>query len=211
MWMAKILDDGVRVDAMASELSSRGGRSLRDFFEGLVWRRFIDHVHLDEPSVAQYVSDMLVAFVHVDNLYRIRNAQGRRLEDVGEMLIESNPLLEATSFGREREVRKHVGDYTLFMTGLFPESVAKASRGKRPQLDAFVDFVRAGKESYSIVSSFDQFEYRDEAPLFRRLSQNFELCVFGLNLVKQDLEKLKREYYSQLKQTLHGDDPSRDE
>jgi len=66
-------------------------------------------------------------------------------------------------------------------------------------------------ESYSIVSSFDQFEYRDEAPLFRRLSQNFELCVFGLNLVKQDLEKLKREYYSQLKQTLHGDDPSRDE
>jgi len=47
--------------------------------------------------------------------------------------------------------------------------------------------------------------------LFRRLSQNFELCVFGLNLVKQDLEKLKREYYSQLQQTLHGDDPSRDE
>jgi len=50
------------------------------------------------------------------------------------MLIESNPLLEATSFGREREVRKHVGDYTLFVTGLFPESVARASRGNRPQL-----------------------------------------------------------------------------
>ena len=184
---------------------------MRDFIEGLVWRRFVGHVHLDEPSVTQYVSDMLVAFVHVDNLYRIRNAQGRRLEDVGEMLIESNPLLEATSFGREREVRKHVGDYTLFMTGLFPESVAKASGGKGPQLDAFVDFVRAGKESYSIVSSFDQFEYRDEAPLFRRLSQNFELCVFGINLVKQDLEKFQGEYYCQLKQTLHGDAPSRDE
>ena len=62
---------------------------MRDFFEGLVWRRFIDHVHLDEPSVTQYVSDMLVAFVHVDNLYRIRNAQGRRLEDVGEMLTSN--------------------------------------------------------------------------------------------------------------------------
>jgi hypothetical protein len=187
---------------MVSELSSRGERSLRDFFESLVWRHFVEHAYLDEPRVTQYISDMLVAFANIDNLYRIRNAQGRRLEEVGEMLIESNPLLAAASFDREREVRKHVGDYTLFMTGLFPESVAKASRAKQPRLDAFVDFVRAGKESYWIVSSFDQFEYRDEAPLFRRLSHNFEVCVFGLNLVKQDLEELQLEYYRQLKQTL---------
>jgi hypothetical protein len=187
------------------ELSSRGAQSLRDFFEELVWRHFFDEVHLQEPEVAQYVSDILAAFVHIDNLYRIRSAQGRRLEEVGEMLIESNPLLGARSFDRERDVRKHVGDYTLFMTGLFPEGVAKIFRSKRPQLDAFVDFVQAGKESYEIVSSFDQFEYRDEAPLFRKLSRNFELCVFGLNLVKQDLEELQREYYRRLRQTLYED------
>ena len=185
-----------------SELSSRGTRSLRDFFEQLVWRRFFDHVHLEEPAVTHYVSDLLAAFVRVDNLYRIRNAQGRRLADVGEMLIESNPLLRATSFDREREVRKHVGDYTLFMSGLFPENVARRSKTRWPPLDAFVDFIQAGKESYSIVSSFDQCEYRDEAPLFRKLSQNFELCAFGLNLVKQDLEELQHDYYRQLKQTL---------
>jgi hypothetical protein len=195
---------------MLSELGSRGGRSLRDFFEGLVWRRFVEHVHLDEPSVTQYVSDMLVTFTHIENLYRIRNGRGQRLEEVGEMLIESNPLLGATSFDREREVRKHVGDYTLFMTGLFPASVAKTSRASRPRLDAFADFVHAGKESYSIVSSFDQFEYRDEAPLFRRLSENFELCVFGLNLVSQDLEHFQREYYHRLKQTLDEGSPARE-
>jgi hypothetical protein len=190
-----------------SELSSRGARSLRDLFEQLVWRRFVEHVHLQEPEVTQYVSEMLVAFVHVDNLYRVRNAQGRRLQEVGEMLIESNPLLMANSFDREREVRKHVGDYTLFMTGLFPESVARVFRARRPQLDAFVDFVQAGRESYAIVSSFDQFEYRDQAPLFRKLSHNFELCVFGLNLVKQDLEEFQREYYRHLKHTLDKDSP----
>jgi hypothetical protein len=99
-------------------------------------------------------------------------------------------------------VRKHVGDYTLFMTGLFPESVARVRQAARLRLDAFVDFVRAGKESYAIVSSFDQFEYRDEAPLFRRLSENFELCVFGLNLVKQDLQHFHGEHYRRLKRTL---------
>jgi hypothetical protein len=188
-----------------SELSSRGARSLRDFFEQLVWRRFVEHVHLKESSVTKYVSDMLGAFVHVDDLYRIRNVRGRRLEEVGEMLIASNPLLMATSFDQEREVRKHIGDYTLFMTGLFPESIVKASRAKLPHLDAFVDFVHAGKESYSIVSSFDQFEYRDEVPLFRKLADNFELCVFGLNRVKQDLEEFQRDYYRHLKQNLGED------
>jgi hypothetical protein len=202
----KILGGIENPNIMVSELSKRGERSLRQFFDDLVWRHFFADVRLDEPSVAQYVSDLLADFANTDSLYRIRNVLGERLEDVGEMLIESNPLLEGRSFDRERAVRKHVGDFTLFMTGLFPESVAKTRQTKRPRLDAFVDFVQAGKESYAIVSSFDQFEYRDEAPLFRRLSENFELCIVGLNLVKQDLEEFQREYYYRLRQTL-GESP----
>jgi hypothetical protein len=190
---------------MFSELSSRGEHSLRQFFENLVWRHFTEDVRLEEPSIAQYVSDLLSSFAHVKNLYQIRNAYGKQLDDVGEMLVESNPMLEATSFDRERAVRKHVGDYTLFMTGLFPESVAKSNQAKRRRLDAYIDFVQAGKESYAIVSSFDQFEYRGEAPLFRRLSENFELCVVGLNLVKQDLEDFQRDYYRRLRDTIEPD------
>jgi len=74
-------------------------------------------------------------------LYRLQNARGKRLEDVGEMLIESNLMLEAPSFDRERAVRKHVGDYTLFMTGLFPESVAKSRQTTRPRLLHLFDSV----------------------------------------------------------------------
>ena len=32
------------------------------------------------------------------------------------------------------------------------------------------------------------FEYRDEAPLFKRLSEHFEDCVNGLHLVKRELD-----------------------
>jgi hypothetical protein len=190
---------------MFSELSSRGEHSLRQLFENLVWRHFTEDVRLEEPSITQYVSDLLSSYAHIKNLYQIRNAYGKQLDDVGEMLVESNPMLEATSFDRERAVRKHVGDYTLFMTGLFPESVAKSNQAKRRRLDAYIDFVQAGKESYAIVSSFDQFEYRREAPLFRRLSENFELCVVGLNLVKQDLEDFQRDYYRRMRDTIEPD------
>ena len=177
---------------------------LRRFFAEVVARRFDADLRLPDPRLAAYVSGQLVEFLHVDSLYRIRDARGRRLEDVGEMLLESNPLLGADSFDREREVRKHVGDYVLFMTGLFPESLSGHQRFRQMRLDVFVDYMKAGKESYRVVSAFDQFEYAEEAPFFRKLAENFELCVFGLNLVKQDLERLQRQYYHGLREILKG-------
>ena len=177
---------------------------LRHFFTDMVRRRFEADVRLPDQRLVAYVSGLLVDFTHVDNLYRVRDARGRRLEDVGEMLLESNPLLDACSFDREREVRKHVGDYVLFLAGLFPESLQGRRRFGQMRLDVFVDYMRAGKESYKVVSAFDQFEYRGEAPLFRKLADNFELCVFGLNLVKEDLERLQRAYYRGLREALDG-------
>lgn len=175
---------------------------LRQLVDQLVRQHFVRDAQVYEPEVCAYVSGVLTDFAHVDNLYRIRNARGKRLEEVAEMLIESNPLLEARSFDREREVRKHIGDFTLFFTGLFPEAVAALPRLRPLSLDAFVDYVRAGKESYAVVAAFNMFEYRDEAPLFRRLSDCFEQCVFGLNLVKRDIEALQDGTYRRLRSGL---------
>lgn len=66
------------------------------------------------------------------------------------------------------------------------------------------DYVKAGKESDGVVSAFDQFEYKDEAPFFPKPAENFELCVFGLNLVKQDLGRLRRAYYRGLRKAVEG-------
>lgn len=174
---------------------------LSRLFRELVQRRLHDDSRIGDRDVTTYVSELLTRFTDARELYRIRDARGKRLEDVGEMLIESNPLLEASSFDREREVRKHIGDYTLFLCGVFPEHVARLAR-QSLRLDSIVDYVKAGKESYRVVSSFDQFEYRSEAPLFRKLAEWFEVCVWGLNLVKQDLESIQRERYNLWRTTL---------
>jgi hypothetical protein len=167
-------------------------------------RLFTELVAKELPAdrdIVAYVGDLLLDFVHVDHLYRIRDARGKRLEEVAEMLIESNPLLGASSFERERAVRKHIGDYTLFLTGMFPEYVASLPR-RGLRLDSLIDYVKAGKESYRIVGAFDQFEYRHVAALFRRLAEHFEFCVHGLNRVKSDLEVLRQEQYQLWKNTL---------
>jgi hypothetical protein len=175
---------------------------LRQLFGELVRRHFFGGVHLHDSDVVDYVTGVLTDFTHVDNVYAIRNARGRRLEDVAEMLVESNPLLDASTFDREREVRKHVGDFTLFFTGLFPEAVASLPRLRPLSLDTFIDYVTAGKESYAVVAAFNLFEYRDEAPLFRRLSDRFEECVVGLNLVKREMEEAQGAPYRQLRTDL---------
>lgn len=179
----------------------RTDHPLNRLFADLVHKHLVRSAGIEDIEVARYIASLLVDFTHVDSLYRIRNAKGKRLEEVAEMLIESNPILEGRSFFHEREVRKHVGDYTLFLSGLFPEYVSRLPvRGLRR--DAFIDYMEAGKESYRVVASFDQFEFKEIAPLFRRMAERFELCVFGLNLVKTELEQNQRAWYHGVRQTL---------
>jgi hypothetical protein len=157
-------------------------------------------MRLADIEIVRYVSDLLIRFVRTDSLYRIRDAKGRKLEEVGEMLLESNPLLSGGSLSREREIRRHIGDYTMFLTGMFPESLRRMSSSIR--LDYFVDYMKAGKESYHIVSTFTYGEYKESAYLFRRLAEYFDYCVVGLNFVKADLEALKNPQYNRMKRVL---------
>lgn len=179
----------------------RSDHPLNHLFTDLVERHLVRFAGVGDREMARYIAALLVDFTHVDHLYRIRNSAGRRLEQVGEMLLESNPFAGGESFSREREVRKHIGDYTLFTTGIFPEHVSRLpSRGLKA--DALIDYMQTGKKSYEIVASFDGGGFRESASLFRRLSKQFELCVFGLNLVKQELELNQRDWYRGLLATL---------
>jgi hypothetical protein len=164
---------------------------LQQLFIELVGRHYAEEIGIRDPQIVSYVSSLMAEFCDVEQLFKIRTAAGRPLTDVGEMLMESDPVYgPAPSFDRERQVRKHIGDYTLFFAGMFPESI-NHFRLRRHRLENFIEWMKAGKESYYIVSKFEDFEYTKVAPLFARLSQHFEQCVYGLNLVKNDLQEMQ--------------------
>ncbi len=125
---------------------------LQQLFIELVGRHYAEEIGIRDPQIVNYVSHLLAEFCDAEQLFKIRNAAGNPLGDVGEMLIESNPVF-----------------------------------GPAPSFDR----MKAGKESYYIVSKFEHFEYAKVAPLFAMLSQHFEQCVYGLNLVKNDLEEMQ--------------------
>jgi hypothetical protein len=158
---------------------------LRRLLAGLTEQTFIRTLGIGDPPLVDYLSALLSQFIHIDNIYRLRGAHGKRLEEVADMLFEAEALPPE---GRtRREYYRHIGDFTLFWTGVYPEMLRRLCSVFSK--DHFIDYCEQGKRSYYIASTFDRDPYREEAPVLRRLSEEFELCAYGLTQVRLEWER----------------------
>ena len=133
----------------------------------------------DEPA-ATYLADLLTRFARTDALFP-RGVADTRLETVVDMLLEAQAVWDHASvaFQPEREVtvRRHIGDYTLFMTGLFPERVHRTASMRY--------YVTEGKRAYHFVSEHARArDGRERAP-YRRLSERFEGYMRALDYARR--------------------------
>jgi hypothetical protein len=166
---------------------------LEPFFQQMVRNNYAGKLGMHDTAITQYVARLLCEFSEADKLYKVRDEEGRPIRALDEMLQAADPVHgSAPSFDAERAVRKHIGDYALFLSGMYPESLdAAPPRRLRYGHQSYEELVKVGKESYYIVSQFDLEEYADEAPMFRRLSGWFDRCIYGLRLVRDDLAQSK--------------------
>jgi hypothetical protein len=171
---------------------------LRQLFSALTERNFTEALGWPDFNVTDYLANLLVEFVHIDRLHCIQNQQGKTVETVVELLFESEAHDDTDSSEREREVHRHIGDFTLFIAGLFPEYLSYLkSGGMIYHKDHLVDYMKAGKRSYSIVAASQPGEANEQPALFQKLSSNFELCVTGLGFVREDLNRMGHPPYQE--------------
>ncbi len=150
---------------------------LRSFFLELA-RRSFGELGLGDRQVVEYVADVLTNFARADSLYRVRSASGRRLDSVVEILVQTRPqTLRQTEVLREREIRKYLGDYTLFMSGIF--------RGYVEKIGVLDYYLEEGSRSYWKVSELDLALYRTGFLLFQELSKNFEYYSGALDYMRK--------------------------
>lgn len=160
---------------------------LRRLFAGLAEHAFFSHLGVTDPPLIDYLSSLLSRFIHLDAVFRLRGEGGRPLTDLVGMVLEAEQL---PAGGRtRREYYRHIGDFALFWTGVYPEALSRA----RPRhcKDHLVDYTVQGKRSYWITSQFDEENSSEEAGLFRRLSEQFEVCAVGLREVRREWEELR--------------------
>ena len=151
---------------------------LQSFFLECARRSFYE-LGLHDPPIIEYVANVLTTFAHSDQLYRLRAPNGKRLESIVDMLntsltSASGPQLPAQ---HERELRKYVGDYTLFMSGLFRSFI-----DRRGVLDYYL---QEGRRSYWKVSELDLTLYQTGFLLFQELSKNFEYYSGALDYMRK--------------------------
>ena len=176
---------------------------LRQLFGALTEKSFTEHLGWPDLNVTSYVSNLLVDFTRTDQLYKIRNQQDQPVDTVVDLLFESEVMLEAQSLDRERDVHRHIGDFTLFMAGLFPEYLRRLkSAGLIYHKDFLVDYVKTGKRSYGIVAQIGRDDSESTPPLFQKLSENFELWVTGLGFVRSDLDRMQNPAYQRARDLL---------
>lgn len=159
------------------------GHPLRLLFQRLTEASF-EQAGYRDPELMVYVTGLLVDFTHTDNLYRVRDEQGKRIEYLVDMLLES----QRGDAAHARATQKHLGDYAMFMVGMFPESLMRRRRALDPRY-----YVAQGKRAYSTVAEMDAPQ--PSAALFRKLAAHFETCVNALHIEK---EFLQDEFYQYL-------------
>lgn len=151
---------------------------LQAFFVKIVRQSFWQ-LGIYDATVTGYVADVLADFARADNLYKIRGRSGRKVDSVAEILLKEEPPTRSDEKDvlRERSLRKYVGDYALFMSGMFRKHVeGSGSLGY---------YIQEGSRSYWTVSELDLSLYRTGYFLYQELSKKFEYYSGALDYTRK--------------------------
>lgn len=156
--------------------------ATRRFFTGLTEYAFEARLGVADPPLVDYIAELLVRFVRSDALFPVRSTRGQRLVAVTDMLAEA----QYREGPARQKVHRHIGDFTLFWTGVYPEVVNHLRRGSK---DALIDYPQQGKRAYWIASTIPVEKEVPTPDVLKRLSEQFDLCVYGLGEVRRQWEQ----------------------
>lgn len=162
---------------------ARGGVLARFFF-GVCEYVFEGRLGVADPPLIDYLSNLMIRFARIDTVHRVRNLAGRPVLEVADMLSEAESRIGLA----RRDVHRHIGDVTLFWTGVYPESLPKLRAVEKK--DFFVDYCAQGKRAYYIASTIETDRDEDTPnEILQRLSDQFEMCAYGLGEVRREWER----------------------
>ena len=162
---------------------ARGG-ALGRFFAGSCEYVFETRLGVADPPLVDYLTDLMLRFARLDTVHRVRNLSGRPVLEVADMVAEAENRIGLA----RRDVHRHIGDVTLFWTGVYPESLPKLRAVEKK--DFFIDYCAQGKRAYYIASTIDTDRDEDTPnELLERLSAQFEMCAYGLGEVRREWER----------------------
>lgn len=156
---------------------------LDRFFIGLSEYVFHSKLGVVDTQLVDYMSSLLIRFTRHDTQNKLRFRDGRLVSEVLTMMAEAEKRVGEA----KREIHRHIGDYTLFWSGLYPEALQCSKEDENSE--HFANYCAQGKRAYRIASEIQGDENATSNSLLERMSANFEMCAYGLREIRNEWER----------------------
>lgn len=145
------------------------------FYFYILVRQVFRRSGLEERKVADYVAEMLADFSKAEQMQLRVSGQERPLDYFFEMLSALQSVDDTTRFF----IRAHIGNHSLFLSGVFPDRVRHRAEYKgAPDLKYYEEL---GSASYRAARDHRLAYKYDVAEVFDILAERFQTTRRALN------------------------------
>src|SRR6266487_6106282 len=168
-----ILDDESLFRAL---LEQRGClRVSTHFYFYVLVRHVFKHSGIEDRQVADYVAKVLAEYSRIENTRCVLRGKPEPLDYFFEMVAALQQVDDHTGFF----IRAHIGNHSLFMSGIFPERIRYRAEYKgAPNLKYYEAL---GRTNYRVASDHRLARKSDLAAVFGTLAERFRATRLALN------------------------------
>lgn len=183
-----ILDD----EALLHALLERRGclRVSTHFYFYVLVRQVFLRSDIRDRTVADYVAELLAEFARTERARCVVPGQSNPLNYFFEMLAALQTADDRTSF----QIRVHIGNQSLFLSGVFPERIrVRAEKRGFPDLKYYEAL---GRSQYRAASDHRLAQRYELTTILSILSERFEATRLALNEVSDRLFSVGETHYA---------------
>src|SRR5438477_2112179 len=156
------------------------------FYFYVLARHVLRDVGITDRKLCDYVASLLETFSRVNGLQAPHGTEDQGRQYVSDMLIALSRATSEQAF----LLRAHVGNYSLFLTGIFHENMQRRSLRGAPDL-AFYEQI--GRTNYQLVASHATARRCELSDVYEELADRFREVRLALNRLSDQLLNLDEE------------------
>ena len=168
-----ILDDESLFRALLEQ--RRCLRVSTHFYFYVLVRHVFKRSGIENREVADYVAEVLANYSRIENTRCVLGAKPQPLDYFFEMVAALEQADDHTRFF----IRTHIGNHSLFLSGIFPGRIRyRAERKGAPNLKYYEEL---GRANFRVASDHRLAHKYDLASIFGTLSERFHATRLALN------------------------------
>ena len=176
-----VLDNPRLVEAI---LNNAGHLAISSaFYFYVLARHVLQRGGINDRKLCDYGASLLETFSRANGLQPPHSSEARGRQYISDMLIALTRATAEQSF----LLRAHVGNYSLFLTGIFHENTQHRSRRGAPDLEFYE---QVGRTNYQLVASHSTARRCELNEVFEELADRFHDVRLALNRLSDELLNL---------------------